>query len=224
MTTYTKIFLQFPTTFWPQDTEFFYYADPHERGNYPRLPISLQRSLSRRRQQHPLRNRHSRTIAPHRTPNRRRNPSRAHGRPRRDVPQHHHSRTHGFSLPALDAESGIPGEFSYWPPGVTIREHQNLRANVGRMFFAGEHTEPKFFGYAHGSWYSGREMGERVAGLLGGKCLGSAGEPDDEACGELRHFEVVEGDTPEEDLVTENGWPVESVAMESLERETPFDG
>jgi polyamine oxidase len=35
MGTYTKIFFQFNETFWDPETEYFLYADPHERGRYP---------------------------------------------------------------------------------------------------------------------------------------------------------------------------------------------
>ena len=37
MGTYTKLFMQFPPDqqFWDEDTQFFLYADPNERGWYP---------------------------------------------------------------------------------------------------------------------------------------------------------------------------------------------
>ncbi|KAJ2968877.1 hypothetical protein NQ176_g8960 [Zarea fungicola] len=35
MGTYTKIFLQFNETFWPEDTQYFLYASPTTRGYYP---------------------------------------------------------------------------------------------------------------------------------------------------------------------------------------------
>lgn len=35
MGTYTKIFMQFNETFWPEDTQYFLYADPEQRGYYP---------------------------------------------------------------------------------------------------------------------------------------------------------------------------------------------
>lgn len=35
MGTYTKIFMQFNTTFWDPDTQFFLYADQTDRGRYP---------------------------------------------------------------------------------------------------------------------------------------------------------------------------------------------
>ncbi|KAF5636720.1 heterokaryon incompatibility protein [Fusarium tjaetaba] len=35
MGTYTKIFMQFNEAFWPEDTQYFLYADPEQRGCYP---------------------------------------------------------------------------------------------------------------------------------------------------------------------------------------------
>jgi polyamine oxidase len=35
MGTYTKIFLHFPTTFWPIDKQYFLYVSPTTRGYYP---------------------------------------------------------------------------------------------------------------------------------------------------------------------------------------------
>jgi polyamine oxidase len=49
--------------------------------------------------------------------------------------------------------------------------HQNLRANVRRLFFAGEHTSAEYFGFLQGAWFEGREAGSRIAGLVGRECL-----------------------------------------------------
>lgn len=35
MGAYTKIFMQFNETFWPEDTHYFLYADPEQHGYYP---------------------------------------------------------------------------------------------------------------------------------------------------------------------------------------------
>ncbi|SMR46370.1 unnamed protein product [Zymoseptoria tritici ST99CH_1E4] len=197
MTTYTKIFLQFPTTFWPQDTNSSTMRIPTNEETIPSSNLSptqlISASTATSSSQPRLPNNRTASNA---------KPTQTQAEimaflaemfPNITIPE-----PTAFLYPRWTLNPAFRGSYSYWPPGVTIREHQNVRAIVGRMFFAGEHTEPKFFG------------------LLGRECLGSAGEPDDEACGELRHFELVDGDTPEEDLVTENRWPVESVAMESF--------
>lgn len=145
MTTYTKIFLQFPTTFWPQDTEFFYYADPHERGNYP-----VFQSLSHAAYLGVDSNLSSQPPQPNNRTASNAKPTQTQAEimaflaemfPNITIPE-----PTAFLYPRWTLNPAFRGSYSYWPPGVTIREHQNLRANVGRIFFAGEHTEPKFFG------------------------------------------------------------------------------
>ena len=34
--------------------------------------------------------------------------------------------------------------------GTSLEMHQNLRANVGRLFFAGEATSAEYYGFLHG--------------------------------------------------------------------------
>lgn len=44
--TYTKIFMQFEQPFWPENTQFLLWADPHERGYYPQFqPLDLPEVL-----------------------------------------------------------------------------------------------------------------------------------------------------------------------------------
>lgn len=38
------------------------------------------------------------------------------------------------------------GSYSNWPPSLVSQHHDNLRANVDRLFFAGEATSQKYFG------------------------------------------------------------------------------
>lgn len=42
------------------------------------------------------------------------------------------------------------GSYSNWPPGLTLETHQNLRANLGRLYFAGEATSTEHFAFLHG--------------------------------------------------------------------------
>ncbi|PYH70925.1 polyamine oxidase [Aspergillus vadensis CBS 113365] len=48
------------------------------------------------------------------------------------------------------------GSYSNWPPAVSSQNHRNLRANVGRVFFAGEATSPNLSGFLHGAYYEGK--------------------------------------------------------------------
>lgn len=59
------------------------------------------------------------------------------------------------------------GSYSNWPVGMTMERHQNLRANVDRLWFAGEATSAKYFGFMHGAWFEGRDAGYRISALLG---------------------------------------------------------
>ena len=46
------------------------------------------------------------------------------------------------------------GSYSNWPVGMTLEKHQNLRANVNRLYFAGEATSAQYYGFLQGkrSW------------------------------------------------------------------------
>lgn len=96
---------------------------------------------------------------------------------------------------------------------MTLERHQNLRANVDRLFFAGEHTSAQYYGFLHGAWFEGREAGERIAGLLGEGCVngdgsGEVGEPG--ACGVYVSYEELYGTTPFVQYDVANGWDVSS--------------
>ena len=61
------------------------------------------------------------------------------------------------------------GSYSNWPPGLTLEGHQNLRANVGPVSFAGEATSAEFYGYLHGAWFEGKFVGDTIAVKVNGK-------------------------------------------------------
>ncbi|RAK89273.1 polyamine oxidase [Aspergillus costaricaensis CBS 115574] len=54
------------------------------------------------------------------------------------------------------------GSYSNWPPAVSAQTHRNLRANVGRVFFAGEATSPSFSGFLHGAYYEGKRAAKSI--------------------------------------------------------------
>jgi hypothetical protein len=49
--------------------------------------------------------------------------------------------------------------------------HQKLYANVERLYFAGEATSASYYGFLQGVWFEGRELGEEIAGMIGGTCV-----------------------------------------------------
>ncbi|THC91472.1 hypothetical protein EYZ11_009055 [Aspergillus tanneri] len=196
MGTYTKLFLQFNETFWPPDTQFMLYADPTTRGYYPVfqslstegfLPGSnilfatvVQDQAYRVERQSTLQTKSEilsvlRRMFPHKR-----------------VPD-----PLAFTYPRWTKEPWTYGSYSNWPAGTTLEMHQNLRANVHRLWFAGEATSAPYFGFLHGAWFEGREAGEQVACLLRGRRTGC----------ERIHYEMLHGTTPGDAYSERNGWP-----------------
>ncbi|KAF3023543.1 hypothetical protein E8E14_009684 [Neopestalotiopsis sp. 37M] len=210
MGTYTKIFLQFPKRFWPDDTEFFLYADPIQRGWYPiwqsldlegffpdshvlfvtvtgRESYRVERMTDEETREEVM------------------------GVLRSMFPDVNVPEPTAFAYPRWKTQTPwAQGSFSYWPAGTTLEMHQNLRANVGRLWFAAEHTSASYFGYMQGAWFEGHDVGDRVAGLVKGDCVG--GESIDGfqggsgACGEMVRYETLHGTTDAAEYNVENGW------------------
>lgn len=225
MGTYTKIFLQFPTQFWDANTQFFLYASPTTRGYYPVwqslsgpgfLPGSNiifvtvvdQMSYKAERQTDEqtkaevmavLRQMFTNITVPDPT---------------------------AFMYPRWTQEPWAYGSYSNWPPGTTLEMHQNLRANVGRLWFAGEATSATYYGFLHGAYYEGKEAGLRIAGMINaGRCanvnytdngmggLVAAGVD----CGNEVHYDVLHGTTGIGEYDTANGWDASSFLTYGLE-------
>ncbi|KAK8035533.1 hypothetical protein PG993_010528 [Apiospora rasikravindrae] len=201
--TYTKIFLQFNETWWPTDTEFFLYADPVQRGWYPiwqsldkagffpgshALFVTVTERESRRVERMTDAETQAEVMAVLRSMF-----------PDVAVPE-----PTAFQYPRWGTTPWAYGSFSCWPAGTTLEQHQNLRANVGRLWFAGEHTSASYFGYMQGAWYEGRDVGNRLARLVNGLCGGAA--LGDGLCGEMVRYEVLHGTTEEDKYNISNGW------------------
>lgn len=167
MGTYTKIFYQFNTTFWPEDTQYFLYADPYTKGYYP-----IWQSLSTKGFL-PGSNIIFATVVDdesHRIEKQSDEETKAEGLevlrmmfPGVEVPE-----PIAFLYPRWTTEPWTHGSYSNWPVGMTLEKHQNLRANVGALWFSGEHNSAQYYGFLHGAWFEGREVGERIAALLKG--------------------------------------------------------
>ena len=204
MGTYTKIFLQFNETFWDPNTQFFLYASPTTRGYYPVwqslstpgfLPgsniffVTVVEWESYRIEAQSDEKTKAEVMAVLREMF-----------PDIDVPE-----PIAFMYPRWSLTPWTYGSYSNWPVGTTLEMHQNLRANVERLFFAGEATSAEYFGFLHGAWFEGREAGERVAGMLGKQCKNGDG-----GCGDYKSYEVLHGTTPVGDYGVVNGWTVSS--------------
>ncbi|KAJ3503636.1 hypothetical protein NLJ89_g8342 [Agrocybe chaxingu] len=168
MATYTKIFLQFPRKFW-FDTEMAIYAD-EQRGRYTVwqsldhlgfLPgsgiifvtvtgdFALRiEALSNAQVQEEvlsvLRSMFPSVLVPEPT---------------------------DFYFPRWQANPLFRGSYSNWPPSFASQHMDNMRANIGRLYFAGEATSRKYFGFLQGAYFEGLEMGTTIARCVnGGPC------------------------------------------------------
>ncbi|KAF7113937.1 hypothetical protein CNMCM5793_006120 [Aspergillus hiratsukae] len=209
MGTYTKIFMQFEEMFWPNDTQFFLYASPTTRGYFPVFQsLSMEGFL-------PGSNILFVTVVDAEAYRVERQSDAETQAEILDVlrqmfPDKHIPKPKAFFYPRWSEVPWAYGSYSNWPVGTTLEIHQNLRANVQRLWFAGEATSSAYFGFAHGAWYEGKEVGEHVAALLQGRCVTLQGQ---KACGERRHYEVLHGTTPLEAYNVINGWPMSSVEL-----------
>ena len=201
MGTYTKIFLQFPAdeVFWNTSTQFFLYADPDERGYYPVfqsidgpgfLPgsgiifatVVQDRSAVVENQADDVTKAEVMAVL-------------------RDmfgeanVPD-----PIAFFYPRWTTEPWAYGSYSNWPPGTSLQMHQNLRANLGRLYFAGEATSAEYFGFLHGAWFEGQAVGQLIADCLS-KGVNCSGE---------EHYPDLIGVNPMSVLDEANGWDVTS--------------
>ncbi|KAL2843733.1 amine oxidase [Aspergillus pseudoustus] len=206
MGTYTKIFLQFNETFWPRDTQYFLYASPTTRGYYPVWQSLAAPGFI------PESNIIFVTVVSdeaHRIERQSDEQTKAEVMavlcqmfPDITVPE-----PTAIMYPRWSTAPWAYGSYSNWPASTTLEMHENLRANVGRLWFAGEATSAQYFGFLHGAWFEGRGAGEQIAALLRGEC-GSDTEARD--CGNRRHYERLHGSSPLADYSVFNGWPVSS--------------
>ncbi|GKZ72258.1 hypothetical protein AnigIFM50267_008620 [Aspergillus niger] len=199
MGTYIKVFLEFETSFWDAK-QFLLYADPHVRGNYPIFqPLDLEglypgsnilvatvigeiayRIESQSNEEtaaqiiQVLENMYGKGVV---------------------------STLKDISYTRWDQEDWSYGSYSYWPPSTSLQAHQNMRANVDSVFFAGEATSQEFFGYVQGGYYEGKHVAEFLVG-----CLTA---PDPEQCAlnpDQKRYPVLTGVTPYDMYNPENGW------------------
>ncbi|KAH9916271.1 amine oxidase [Epithele typhae] len=171
MATYTKIFLQFPEDFW-FDTEMALYAD-EERGRYPVWQsldhvnffpgsgivfVTVTGDYSVRIEALPDAQVQAEVLSVLQAMF-----------PNATVPA-----PSAFHFPRWHADPLFRGSYSNWPPSFFGQHQRNLRANVGpRLWFAGEATSEKYFGFLHGAYFEGLEIATAMAKCIkGGGCAG----------------------------------------------------
>ena len=202
MATYTKIFLQFlpNQTFWDTNTQWFLYADPHERGYYPGwqsldtpgfLPgsgiffvtVVQDQSYQAEAQSDEVTKAQVMEVL-----------YKMFGK--ENVPD-----PIAFMYPRWSLEPWSYGSYSNWPPSYTLEMHQNLRANVGRLWFAGEATSAEYYGFLHGAYFEGQRAGMAVAECINDNMT---------ACESNAYYPMLHGTTRPAELDVENGWTVSS--------------
>ncbi|RSL44106.1 hypothetical protein CEP54_014819 [Fusarium duplospermum] len=196
MGTYTKIFMQFNESFWSDEAQYFLYADP-ERGYYPLFQslnakgflegsnvlfatvVATQAYKVESQSDEETKDQILEVL-------------------RSMFPDKHVPEPTDFMYPRWTKTEWAYGSYSNWPVGMTLEKHQNLRANVNRLWFAGEANSAEFFGYMHGAYFEGQEVGERIARIIGGN--------ETEKSQQMKKYEVLHGTTTLDEYNDSNGW------------------
>ncbi|TGZ82968.1 amine oxidase [Ascodesmis nigricans] len=187
LATYTKIFARFPRKFW-NDTEFILYADRDDRGHWPIwqpldipgfypgsgvLFATLTGDYAYRAEAQTDEELQENMMEQLRF---------MYGP---DIPD-----PIEFKFPRWTLDPLFRGSFTNWGAGVTEKQQQALAAPVGgdtglrrddTLWFAGEHTSRKYFGYLHGAYWEGRLAAHRIA-----DCIRSDGCTESFATGLVR--------------------------------------
>lgn len=166
MGTYTKVYLQFPEKFW-FDTEFALYADK-KRGWYPVWQdldtveffpgsgivfVTVTGEFSKRIEALSDDQVEGEVLSVLQLMY-----------PEMTIPE-----PEAFYFPRWFSDPLYRGSYSNWPGDLTVEDHENIRASIrNRLWFAGEATSRKYFGYLHGAYYEGQE----TAGLIA-RCIKS---------------------------------------------------
>jgi polyamine oxidase len=205
MATYTKIFLQFPPdqVFWDKDIQNFLYADPTERGWYPLFQsldcpgflegsgiifVTVVHDQSYRVESQSDDQTKEEVLTVLRA---------MFGADKVPEPI-------AFMYPRWSLEPWAYGSYSNWPNGVTLEMHQNLRANLGRLYFAGEATASEYYGFLQGAWYEGQTAASKIASCIQGQCVQDT------------FYDPLHGDTPYSEYSAKNGWSVTSFQTNGL--------
>ncbi|KAH8101275.1 hypothetical protein BXZ70DRAFT_891972 [Cristinia sonorae] len=167
METYTKIFFQFEKKFW-FDTEMGLYADS-ERGRYPVwqsldhakfLPgsgivfVTVTGDYSVRVEALPDAQVESEAL----------------GVLQAMFPTTTIPKPLAFHFPRWHSDPLFRGSYSNWPPSFNSGHHKNLGAPVTqKLWFAGEATSQKYFGFLHGAYFEGQNTALAMSKCIRGK-------------------------------------------------------
>lgn len=81
-----------------------------------------------------------------------------------------------YQISRWDFDPLFMGTFSYWTAGFSETDMKNLGKNVGRVYFAGEHTHQLHYGFVHGALLTGERAADNLMKCIEGSstCVGTA--------------------------------------------------
>lgn len=152
MVIYCKIFMKFPSKFWPTGpgTEFFIYAHEkrgyynfwqHLENEYPGgnlLMVTVTDDEARRIEQQPDHDTREEIMGV-----------------LKKMFGNHIPEMEAILIPRWGKDPFFKGTYSNWPIGVSTKDFDNLKAPVGPVYFTGEHTNEEHNGYVHGAYLAG---------------------------------------------------------------------
>eukprot|EP00252_Welwitschia_mirabilis_P025972 TRINITY_DN8314_c0_g1_i1.p1 TRINITY_DN8314_c0_g1~~TRINITY_DN8314_c0_g1_i1.p1 ORF type:complete len:528 (-),score=50.91 TRINITY_DN8314_c0_g1_i1:115-1668(-) len=172
MTDYCKIFMKFPSRFWPvgPGTEFFMYAHEqrgyynfwqHLENEYPGgnlLMVTLTDEESKRVENQPENETRAEIMEV-----------------LRSMFGEHVPEMEAIVIPKWGKDRFFRGTYSNWPIGATVKDFEALKAPVGPVYFTGEHTSQEENGYVHGAYLEGISCANKVLECLNkGLCSNNA--------------------------------------------------
>ncbi|KJA15151.1 hypothetical protein HYPSUDRAFT_194639 [Hypholoma sublateritium FD-334 SS-4] len=92
-----------------------------------------------------------------------------------------------FFFPRWHTNTLFRGSYSNWPPALSSQHIDNLRANVGRLYFSGEATSRKYFGFLQGAYFEGQTAANNILACIKGP-----------TCANLEHFTQINNVLPYE--------------------------
>ncbi|KAI9430824.1 amine oxidase [Lactarius indigo] len=164
--TFTKIFLQFPQKFW-FDTEFAVYADS-ERGRYPVwqgldidgfmpgsgvIVATVTGDYSKRIEAMTDAQVQSEVMQVLRAMF-----------PNVAIPE-----PMAFLFPRWFSDPLYRGSYSTWPASFIPQHLINLGTSLGNLWFAGEATSERYFGFLHGAYFEGEAAASQIAQCIKGQ-------------------------------------------------------
>jgi len=74
-----------------------------------------------------------------------------------------------FLFPRWYSDPLYRGSYSNWTPSVIPQHLINLGVSLGRLWFAGEGTSVRYFGYLHGAYFEGEAAASQIVHCIKGQ-------------------------------------------------------